>query len=889
MIQAMKNRYLIITLLVSLILAACHKEDDLIKEPKVTEKSLEVLSTQATFNWSVDYPGKICSMVEVSLREDMGEATRYGSDAETLEKKFSACATGLTEGTTYYYRYVVWNPMADYKLEVKSFTTKADVPKVKTVEVTDVTRTTAKVISEVTDESGAAVTERGVCWSTDETPTTDDSQLSSGTGTGTYSITLSNLEAGLTYHVRAYAKNEKGTAYGEPMSFTTGDAVKPKVTTTEITDIDWRTATGGGEVTDDGDATVTERGICWSIGHNPEITDAHASSGTGTGSYTVNMTGLTAGTTYFVRAYAKNQVGVGYGNEVSFSAKAPELPTVTTGDVTDISWTTAKCSGNVTIDGGTEVTERGVCWSTDHEPTTNGNHASNGTGLGNYTIGMTGLSDGTTYYVRAYAVNSKGTSYGEERIFTTKAITKPVVTTLSVTDISYSSATGGGNVTDDGGAMVTERGVCWSTGHEPTISGSHASNGTGLGNYAISMTGLSDGTTYYVRAYAKNQAGVGYGDEMSFKSKDFELPIVTTNDVTDISWATAICGGNVTYDGGTEVIERGVCWNTSHNPEITDSHSSNGTGIGNYTVNMAGLIGGTDYYVRAYAQNSVGVSYGNEIHFSTLITPPTGSICGLFTIGVNYQVYFSQGNLQYRASDDIWQFSEHQYDFVGDANSNISSGYSGWIDLFGWGTSGWSSGANCYQPWSTSVEYEDYYPGGSYTNCLTGSYANADWGVYNSISNGGNQAGLWRTLTKDEWVYVFNIRNTNSGIRYAKACVNNVNGVILLPDDWNSAYYSLSSTNDVTADFTSNTFSSSQWDIIEQYGVVFLPAAGARQGTTVHDVGSDGGYWSVSYYSENFNYQNFASLVYFRSNYLEPDGVNNRYVGRSVRLVTPAR
>ena len=677
----MKNRYLIITLLASLILAACHKEDDLHKEPKVTEKSLEVLATQATFSWTVDYPGKICSMVEVSLREDMGEATRYGSDAETLEKKFSATATGLTEATTYYYRYVVWNPMADYKLEVKSFTTYA----------------------------------------------------------------------------------------------------KPTVTTTEITDIDWRTATGGGEVTDDGDATVTERGICWSTGHNPEITDAHADNGTGIGSYTVDMTGLAAGTTYYARAYAKNQAGVGYGDEVNFKTKDPELSTVTTGDVTDISWTSAKCSGNVTSDGGVEVMERGICWSTSPNP---------------------------------------------------------------------------------------------------EITDSHANNGTGTGSCIVSMTGLTAGTTYYVRAYSRNSVGVSYGEEKQFETPALQKPTVTTTQVTSITSASAVGGGEVTSDGGTAVFERGVCWSTSHNPEITDSHANNGMGTGSYTVNMTGLTEDATYYVRAYAVNSEGTSYGAEVSFVPL---PEGAVGSLFSVSASNQVYFSQGNLQYRASDGKWRFAEQQYDCIGSANSDISSSYSGWIDLFGWGTSGWNSGANCYQPWSTSTSDSNYYPGGSYTNSLTGSYAKADWGVYNKILNGGNQAGMWRTLTKDEWAYVFDTRGTASGIRYAKACVNSQNGVILLPDDWRSSYYSLSSTNNTSAGFTDNTISASQWSILEQHGAVFLPAAGYRNGTSVYYVDSCGCYWSVSYYSSYSAY-----YVYFGDSNLYL-GSDDRGRGLSVRLVHSAQ
>ena len=302
-----------------------------------------------------------------------------------------------------------------------------------------------------------------------------------------------------------------------------------------------------------------------------------------------------------------------------------------------------------------------------------------------------------------------------------------------------------------------------------------------------------------------------------------------------------------------------------------------------FSATATGLEAHVKYYYRYVVWNR---NYENDKFLMEIrdITLLEGVATGVFSVSASEQVYFSQGNLQYRASDGKWRFAEQQYDCIGSANSNVSSSYSGWIDLFGWGTSGWNSGANCYQPWSTSVECEDYYPGGSYTNSLTGSCANADWGVYNAISNGGNHAGIWRTLTKDEWVYVFDTRNTASGIRYAKACVNSRNGVILLPDDWSANYYSLNSTNTSSVDFTSNTISASQWTTLEQHGAVFLPTAGYRDGTSVYGVGSNGYYWSASYSRIYVAYDMwFAGLDLV----LQYDDL--RYDGLSVRLVCSAQ
>ena len=218
---------------------------------------------------------------------------------------------------------------------------------------------------------------------------------------------------------------------------------------------------------------------------------------------------------------------------------------------------------------------------------------------------------------------------------------------------------------------------------------------------------------------------------------------------------------------------------------------------------------------------------------------------------------------------------------MGDANSNLSSTYDGWIDLFGCGTSGYNHGAICYQPWSTSQSNSDYYAYGSYTYNLYDQTGKADWG-YNPISNGGNVANLWRTLTQSEWNYVIYTRTTTSGIRYAKANVNNVNGVILLPDDWSTSTYSLSNTNSSGVSFSSNTMTASQWSTLEQAGAVFLPAAGSRNGTSVDYVGSHGFYWSASYSVSNLAYYVYFNYSYLYTNYYY------RYFGLSVRLVRVA-
>lgn len=228
-----------------------------------------------------------------------------------------------------------------------------------------------------------------------------------------------------------------------------------------------------------------------------------------------------------------------------------------------------------------------------------------------------------------------------------------------------------------------------------------------------------------------------------------------------------------------------------------------------------------------------------------------------FSVSRTKQVNFSKGNLQYNPSKNKWRFATNQWDYIGDANKNVSSNYNGWIDLFGWGT-----GKN---PTNTSMNADDYR-------------VFNDWGR-NNIS-GGNGIG-WCTLTKSEWVFLLSQRSTNSGIRYALGTVNGVSGIILLPDKWEKSNYYLKNTNDINAKYNSNNISKSDWiNKLEANGAVFLPAAGSRIGSNVQYPGYGLNYWSAT---SNGNYD--ANSVWAADGIGGIEGTPSRIIGNSVRLV----
>jgi len=408
------------------------------------------------------------------------------------------------------------------------------------------------------------------------------------------------------------------------------------------------------------------------------------------------------------------------GTSIYFTSckKEATLPIVTTTNVSEIRSTSAATGGIITSDGGSEVTAQGVCWNTAPFPTLGNNKTNNGTGSGTFSSNMTGLTPNTTYYVRAYATNRAGTAYGNEVSFKSNEISLATLTTI-INSFTSTTAEFSGNITDDGGDPVTVRGVCWGTAPDPTISINKTSDESGTGSsFTNVLTDLAPNTTYYVRAYATNSAGTAYGNQVSFITKQIEVATLITTAVSSITSTTAVLGGNIADDGGDPVTVRGICWGTAPGPTININNTSDESGTGSsFTSKLTNLAPNTTYYVRAYATNSAGTAYGNEVTFSTPLRDPAGqkadypggALYGAAGFSIGTKVYIGLG---YDSGDfpvrDFWERDQATNVWIRKADYPGNS--TGLVVCFSIGTKGYIGTGNSFNTYGFTNEFWEYDP-----------------------------------------------------------------------------------------------------------------------------------------------------------------------------------
>lgn len=513
----------------------------------------------------------------------------------------------------------------------------------------------------------------------------------------------------------------------------------PALTTVTLTNILGTSATSGGTITSEGSSTILSRGVCWSIGTTPTLADNKTSDGAGAGSFTSNLTGLSGATVYYARAYATNSVGTGYGMTMSFTTLG-QPPTPTGATATNITVTSATLNGSVnsnylstvvTFEFGT-TTSYGSTATAIQSPIT-------GNTVTNVSADITGLSAGTIYHYRIKAVNSLGTTYGNDITFTTLGQV-PTVSTIVSTNVLTTSASISGSVNANylSSVVTFEYGTTTNYGSTVTSAQSPVS-GNSVTNVSANLTSLTAGTIYHYRVKAVNSLGTSNGSDLTFTTLG-QVPTVTTLATSSITVTEATMNGSVNANYLSTVVTFEYGTSTSYGSTATATQSPiTGSTITNVSASITGLTLGTTYHYRVKAVNSLGTSYGNDTPFttttsSTTVTDVDGNIYNIVTIGS--QVWMKENLKTTKYSDGT---------AIPLVNTNAT-----------WGALTNLSKAYC---WANDNPANKDIFGALYT------WAAAMNGAASSTTNPSTVQGVcptgWHLPSDDEWTQMYNFLITN--------------------------------------------------------------------------------------------------------------------------------
>jgi hypothetical protein len=534
---------------------------------------------------SIRYTGQSASAYADStgVMDIPEESIQVGGFSQTSYERwgdYSLLSVDPTDDQTFWYTTEYMTSNSAHGTKIASFKF-GNSPIVTTTAATAVTATTATLNGTV-NPNGIATTyyfQYGL--TTAYGSTTTSASAGSGSAAVSESAAIASLTAGKTYHFRIVATNSDGTSYGSDLTLTTTGAAI--VTTTAASAIAQYTATSGGVVTSDGGFGVTARGVCWAITADPVVTGSHTTDGSGTGTFTSSITGLSANTLYHVRAYATNVNGTYYGSDLTF--------TTTCGVISTFPWNEGFENAGIIPNCWTQemVSSSGINWTFI-------------TGSGN--------SNPAAAHGGTYNATLKDVSSGDNK-------TRLITPSINLSSLSSPTLT------------FYHTQAVWS-GDQDVLTVYYRTSSTGtwtlLATYSASLTAwtletisLPNATSDYYIDFEGN-AKYGYGiciDDVAIAGTAPTLPTVTTTTPSLITTTTASSGGNVTSIGGSAVTAKGVCWATTASPVATGSHTTDGTGLGAFTSSITGLTANTLYHVRAYATNTAGTAYGSDLTFTT--------------------------------------------------------------------------------------------------------------------------------------------------------------------------------------------------------------------------------------------------------------------------------
>jgi|GEM_PF-2738431 len=669
-----------------------------------------------------------------------------------------------------------------YKYEGPVYTT---APTVTTGSASSITASTATIAGNITNNGGADATQRGFAYGTASNLATVIATTTDGsfTGTGAISTSTTGLSPNTTYYFRAYATNSAGTGYGSIQNFKTATTT-PTVTTGSASSITASTATIAGAITATGGENATQHGIAYGTSANLSTVIATSTKGafSGTGSFSDDITSLSPGTTYYVRAYAANSEGTSYGSIQSFTSSTT-VPTLSTNAATNVATSSATLNGNITNTGGETGagTSHGFAYGTS--TTLTGANVSTTT-LGTYSASgafsgaISGLTASTTYYFRPYAVNSAGTSTGAIMSFTTA--TTPSVTTSAASGVTQTAATLNGEITALGGENAIRRGFAWGTnsalnGGDTATTTSNGSFSTGT--FTHDLSSLTPNATYYARAYAVNSYGTSTGSIVSFTMLD-NTPAVTSDAASSVTRNAAQLNGTITSTGGESGgTQHGFAWGTnaslSGGNTATTTLGSISAGAFNQTLSSLNRV--TTYYARAYVTNSVGTRYGSVVSFTTLDYSGSGDSLNAAAAGAGIVSGGNDGGGGESIGSEI--------DFVAPSGSaavsagGLTSGANAYASDGSYTTAG-ASAASDFQTFNFNIPATDSITGISVKLEASASSAAGNFSVELSWNGGSSMTSSSKTtstLTTSDVVYTLGGSSDTWGRSWTPSELSNAN------------------------------------------------------------------------------------------------------------------
>ncbi len=575
----------------------------------------------------------------------------------TVDSTFSYKLRDLQLGYKYYVRAYAINDEGVSYSNQESFTTVASLPVVSVFlpDNIDTNNKTATLHGKVDSIGDPEYYERGFVYCEGrQTPTIEGGinfkKVSvPGTGIGSFDASISNLKLGI-YSVRAYAINNGGYSYSKNTVELLLAGTEPQVSVGEITDISLtdKTAILHGSLMTKGSPTATIKGFVYSsVNKKPTLDDTHVElvqdNGHETGSYFITISRIELGKTYYVRAYAKNEAGTTYSDEVVDFSTVPVAATVKMRSVTSVDRVnlTALFQGAIETIGDPPYIEKGFVFSsTNTTPTINDSSVKvEGSGIGTYETKVSNLIFGKTYYVRAYAINENVITYSDDVVSFDILGTTPIVSVGVVDGINLSSLTANlnGYVSEVGYPAISERGFVYSSNNNtPTINDSKVTvdgDATG-GSYSVQIKNLALDKTYYVKAYVSNSLGLFYSENTISFSTEATFPVVSVSSSTNMNLEvlTANVSGRIEDAGNPEYTEKGFVYGYNNKiPTVENDIVINvsGSQTGTFSTTLPDLVLGKNYYLRAFAKNAKGIAYSDTVSFlfdQTLAEIRTGDV-----------------------------------------------------------------------------------------------------------------------------------------------------------------------------------------------------------------------------------------------------------------------